>query len=72
MENDDKEEEIRKYYEEEMAREYLKEDIKEKKFFDLLLEKSVIKAGEKVGYLELASSHHHDHDHDEEQDDIDE
>ena len=72
LENDDKEEEIRKYYEEEMAREYLKEDIKEKKFFDLLLEKSVIKAGEKVGYLELASSHHHDHDHDEEQDDIDE
>jgi len=70
LENDTEEEEIRKYYENEMMREYLKDDIKEKKFFDLLLEKNVIKAGEKSNYMELVSSHNHDHDH--EQDDIDE
>jgi trigger factor len=71
------EEEVRKYYGEEMTREYLKEDIKEKKFFDLLLEKNIIKKGEKVNYMELASKHDHDHadhdhdhDHDDERDDI--
>ena len=72
LESGSKEEEVRKYYEEEMMREYLKEDIKEKKVFDLLLEKNVIKAGEKANYLELVSTHNHDHDHnhDHELDDI--
>jgi trigger factor len=72
LESGSEAEEVRKYYEDEMAREYLKEDIKEKKFFDLLLEKTVIKAGEKSNYMELVSSHNHDHDHEHEQDDIDE
>jgi len=69
-ESGSEEEEVRKYYEEEMMREYLKEDIKEKKLFDLLLEKNVINKGEKVNYMELASSHNHDHNHDDERDDI--
>jgi len=60
-------EEYRKYYEGETMREYLKEDIKERKFFDILLEKNVIKAGERINYLELFSNHdHHDHGQDEE------
>jgi len=70
LESGSEPEEVRKYYEEEMMREYLKEDIKESKFFDLLLEKSIIKAGEKVNYMELASNHNHNHNHDHEQDDI--
>jgi len=65
-------EEVRKYYKEETMREYLEEDIKERKFFDILLERNVIKAGEKTNYLELVSSRHHEHDHDHGQDDIDE
>ena len=76
LESGAEEEEVRKYYEEEMAREYLKEDIKEKKFFDLLLEKNIIKKGEKVNYMEMVSkhdhdhNHDHDHDHEDDQDDI--
>jgi trigger factor len=75
MESGSEEEEVRKYYEEEMAKEYLKEDIKEKKFFDLLLEKNIVKKGEKANYMELVSKHDHDHDHDDhdhddDQDDI--
>ena len=49
-------EEVRKYYAEEMMREYLKEDIKERKFFDILQEKNVVKAGEKTSYMELVSN----------------
>jgi len=67
-ENGSNPEEYREYYKGETMREYLKEDIKERKFFDILLEKNIIKTGEKVNYLELASRHNHDHDHDDEQD----
>ena len=46
-------EEVKKYYEEERMREYLKEEIKEHKFFDILLEKNTIKTGEKKKYIDL-------------------
>jgi trigger factor len=55
-------EEYRKYYEDETMKEYLKEDIKERKFFDILLERNVIKTGEKVNYPELVSHHNHGRD----------
>ncbi|MDR3337788.1 MAG: trigger factor [Treponema sp.] len=48
-------EEIKKYYEQETAKEYLKEDIKERKLFDLLLSENTIKKGEKLKYLDLMS-----------------
>jgi trigger factor len=48
-------EEYKKYYESEQMRKYLKEDIKERKFFDILLEKSTIKFGEKETYANLAA-----------------
>ena len=48
-------EEIKKYYEGEQMREYLKEDIKERKIFDLLIEKNTIKAGQKEKYIDLTA-----------------
>jgi trigger factor len=50
------------YYKDETMREYLKEDIKERKFFDILLERNVIKTGEKVNFTELVSHHNHGRD----------
>ena len=49
-------EEVKKYYEEEAMKAYLKEDIKEHKFFDILLEKNSIKIGEKVKYMDLLAN----------------
>jgi trigger factor len=49
-------EEIKKYYEEENARDYLKEDIKERKLFDLLIAENSIKTGKKEKYLDLISN----------------
>jgi len=48
-------EEIKKYYEGERAQEYLKEEIKERKVLDMLLEKNTIKAGKKQKYVDLIS-----------------
>jgi trigger factor len=48
--------EVKKYYEDERMKEYLKEDIKEHKVFDILLEKNVIKTGNKVKYIDLISN----------------
>ena len=48
-------EDVKKYYESEQMREYLKEDIKEKKFFDILLEKNIIKPGKTEKYVDLIS-----------------
>jgi len=45
--------EVRKYYEDERMREYLKEDIKEHKVFDILLEKNTLKTGNKQNYVDL-------------------
>jgi trigger factor len=49
-------EDIRKYYEQEEALAYLKEDIKERKLFDILLAENTIKPGKKENYLDLMSN----------------
>jgi trigger factor len=49
-------EDIEKYYGEGQMLEYLKEEIKERKFFDMLLEKNTIKSGEKKSYIDLVSN----------------
>jgi trigger factor len=46
-------EEVKKYYEQEHMREYLQEDIKERKLFDLLLAENTIKVGGKANYLDI-------------------
>jgi len=48
-------EEVKKYYEADRARDYLKEEIKERKFFDILLEKNTVKPGKKEKYVDLIS-----------------
>jgi trigger factor len=45
--------EVKKYYEQENMKEYLKEDVKEKKLFDILLAENTIKPGKKENYLDL-------------------
>jgi trigger factor len=50
------EEEIKKYYEQEEVREYLRENIKERKLFDILLAENTIKTGKKENYLDLISN----------------
>ncbi|MDR1971493.1 MAG: trigger factor [Treponema sp.] len=49
-------EEIKKYYEKDGMRDYLKEELKERKLFDILLAESVIKPGKKENYLDLMSN----------------
>jgi trigger factor len=49
-------EELEKYYEERQIMEYFKDDIKERKFFDILLEKNTVKLGEKKSYIDLFSN----------------
>jgi trigger factor len=46
-------EDVKKYYEQENIRETLKEDIKERKLFDLFLAENKVKKGEKKKYLDL-------------------
>jgi trigger factor len=46
-------EEVKKYYDQENMREYLKEDIKERKLFDLFLAENTIKLGKKANYLDI-------------------
>jgi len=46
-------EEITKYYEAERAKEYLQEEIKERKMIELLLEKNTVKPGKKEKYIDL-------------------
>ncbi|MDR2742666.1 MAG: trigger factor [Treponema sp.] len=48
--------EIRKYYESDEMKGYLKEEIKERKFFDLLLSENTIKKGNHTKYLDLVSN----------------
>jgi trigger factor len=47
--------EIKKYYEQENVREYLKEDIKERKLFELLSSENKVKKGKKESYPEIMS-----------------
>jgi trigger factor len=56
LESDVELEEIKKYYEGEQMREYLKEEIKEHKFFDLLIENNTFKPGKKVNYADLVTN----------------
>jgi trigger factor len=49
-------EEFKKYYEQENMKEYLKEDIKERKLFDILLAENTIKPGKKEKYLDLMAN----------------
>jgi trigger factor len=49
-------EDIRKYYQQDEARDYLREDIKERKLFDILLAENTIKPGKKENYLDLMSN----------------
>ena len=49
-------EDVKKYYEEQRAREFLLEEIKENKFFDILLEKNTIKTGGKKSYADLVAN----------------
>jgi trigger factor len=48
--------EIKKYYESDEMKEYLRTDIKERKFFDLLLAENTIKKGNHTKYLDLISN----------------
>jgi trigger factor len=47
-------EEIKNYYEQDTMKEYLKQDIKERKLFDLLLAENTVTKGKKEKYLDLA------------------
>jgi trigger factor len=55
-ENDIPLEDHKKYYEQEQMKEYLKEDIKERKLFDRLIAENSIKPGKKEKYLDLTSN----------------
>lgn len=46
-------EEVKKYYENEQMKEYLREDIKERKLFDTLIAEAKVKKGKKQKYLDL-------------------
>ncbi|MDR0600530.1 MAG: trigger factor [Treponema sp.] len=46
-------EDLKKYYEQENAREYLKDDIRERKLFDILIAENNVKKGAKESYLDL-------------------
>ncbi|MDR2079840.1 MAG: trigger factor, partial [Treponema sp.] len=49
-------EDIKKYYEQDTMRTYLKEEIKERKLFDLMLAENTITKGKKEKYLDLVST----------------
>ena len=49
-------EDVKKYYEEGQIMEYLREDTKRRRFFDILLEKNTVNSGEKKSYIDLVSN----------------
>jgi trigger factor len=49
-------EEVKKYYEQENMKEYLKEDIRERKLFDKFLAENTFKKGKKQKYLDLVTN----------------
>jgi trigger factor len=49
-------EDIKKYYQQENMKEYLKEEIKERKLFDILVKENTVKPGKKVNYLDLTAN----------------
>ncbi|MDR0731278.1 MAG: trigger factor [Treponema sp.] len=52
----DRLETIKKYYEQEQTKEQLREEIKERKLFDILFAENTIKPGKKENYLDLMSN----------------
>ena len=48
--------EVKNYYKEEAVRSYLKEDIKERRLFKILIEKNIIKPGNKTKYVDLMAN----------------
>ncbi|MDR0315973.1 MAG: trigger factor [Treponema sp.] len=46
-------EEVKKYYEQDNMREYLRDDVKERKLFDILFAENTIKPGKKEKYLDI-------------------
>jgi trigger factor len=48
--------EVKKYYEQENMKEYLQEDVKERKLFDILLAENTIIPGKKENYLDLMAN----------------
>jgi trigger factor len=55
-------EDVKKYYEQEQAKFYLQENIKERKLFDMLLAENIVNKGKKERYLDLIE-HNHSHNH---------
>ena len=55
-ESEAKIEDVKKYYEDERMKGFLKEDIKEHKLFDILLEKNTLKPGNKEKYVDLLAN----------------
>ena len=53
LESDANLEDVKKYYEEERMKEYFRENVRENKLYDLLLEKNQIKSGKKEKYIDL-------------------
>ena len=49
-------EQIREYYRNGQMKDYMKEEIKERKLFDILFEKNTVKAGEKTNYIDLMAN----------------
>ena len=49
-------EEVKKFYEEERMKDYLKEDVKENKVLDILIEKNTLKTGKKEKYIDLITN----------------
>ena len=49
----DSAEQIREYYQREEMQEYLKEEVKERKLFDILAEKNTVKPGKKSNYVDF-------------------
>lgn len=49
-------EDYKKYYEDERIRDYLKEDIMERKLFDILLDKNTLKPGKKENFMDLMAN----------------
>ena len=57
LENMGGNEDAEKYYSSEGMKDFLIENVKERKFFDILLEKNIFKTGEKKNYIDMVSNY---------------
>jgi trigger factor len=55
-ESDAELDEVKQYYEANHMKEYVKQDIKERKVFEILLEKNIIKPGKTESYVDLITN----------------